>query len=90
MLNALVFHPDNPKSKNNCGWVALNAASLLFSEIDRLGAECIAGVRRWVALNINRSLKRQIWPYVVVFFTFSRNTKLVEVIYEENKSMLHI
>lgn len=87
----LCFIQITQRVKNNCGWVALlNAASLLFSEIDRLGAECIAGVRRWVALNINRSLKRQIWPYVVVFFTFSRNTKLVEVIYQENKSMLSI
>ena len=86
----LCFIQITQRVKNNSGWVALNAASLLFSEIDRLGAECIAGVRRWVALNINRSLKRQIWPYVVVFFTFSRNTKLVEVIYQENKSMLSI
>ena len=86
----LCFIQITQRVKNNCGWVALNAASLLFSEIDRLGAVCIAGVRRWVALNINRSLKRQIWPYVVVFFTFSRNTKLVEVIYQENKSMLNI
>lgn len=86
----LCFIQITQRVKNNCGWVALNAASLLFSEIDRLGAECIAGVRRWVALNINRSLKRQIWPYVVVFLTFSRNTKLVEVIYQENKSMLNI
>lgn len=86
----LCFIQITQRVKNNCGWVALNAASLLFSEIDRLGAECIAGVRGWVALNINRSLKRQIWPYVVVFLTFSRNTKLVEVIYQENKSMLNI
>lgn len=86
----LCFIQITQRVKNNCGWVALNAASLLFSEIDRLGAECIAGVRRWVALNINRSLKRQIWPYVVVFLTFSRNTKLVEVTYQENKSMLSI
>lgn len=86
----LCFIQITQRVKNNCGWVALNAASLLFSEIDRLGAECIAGVRRWVALNINRSLKRQIWPYVVVFLTFSRNTKLVEVTYQENKSMLNI
>lgn len=86
----LCFIQITQRVKHNCGWVALNAASLLFSEIDRLGAECIAGVRRWVALNINRSLKRQIWPYVVVFLTFSRNTKLVEVIYQENKSMLNI
>lgn len=86
----LCFIQITQRVKNNCGWVALNAASLLFSEIDRLGAEFIAGVRRWVALNINRSLKRQIWPYVVVFLTFSRNTKLVEVIYQENKSMLNI
>ena len=86
----LCFIQITQRVKNNCGWVALNAASLLFSEIDRLGAECIAGVRRWVALNINRSLKRRIWPYVVVFFTFSRNTKLVEVICQENKSMLNI
>ena len=86
----LCFIQITQRVKNNCGWVALNAASLLFSEIDRLGAECIAGVSRWVALNINRSLKRQIWPYVVVFLTFSRNTKLFEVIYQENKSMLNI
>ena len=86
----LCFIQITQRVKNNCGWIALNAASLLFSEIDRLGAECIAGVRRWVALNINRSLKRQIWPYVVVFLTFSRNTKLVEVTYQENKSMLNI
>lgn len=64
----LCFIQTTQRVKNNCGWVDLNAGTLLFSEIDRLGAECIAGVRRWVALNINRSLKRQIWPYVVVFF----------------------
>ena len=52
----LCFIQITQRVKNNCGWVALNAASLLFSEIDRLGAECIAGVRRWVALNI-RELK---------------------------------
>lgn len=64
----LCFIQTTQRVKNNCGWVALNAATLLFSEMDRLGAECIAGVRRWVALKINRSLKRQIWPYVVVVF----------------------
>lgn len=73
----LCFIQITQRVKNNCGWVALlNAASLLFSEIDRLGAECIAGVRRWVALNINRSLKRQIWPYVVVFFYVFKEYKI--------------
>ena len=54
VLNSLVFYPHNSKSKTNCGWVALNAATLLFSEIDIFGAECIAGVGRWVAFNVNR------------------------------------
>lgn len=72
----LCFIQITQRVKNNCGWVALNAASLLFSEIDRLGAECIAGVRRWVALNINRSLKRQDLALCCRFFNVFKEYKI--------------